>query len=157
LLSYQEVDMEGTAADVSPARPRRARITGSEDAEDASGLSCDEEEMEDESDDEEDQDEEEEGQQEGAGIAGLRSALDKRMAVLFKQRDPETTDREIGVSGSEKERVRKIVAESEEEDYWFAASKDGNREIHYRGLHFSRSLCLLQSSTRRKGETPICE
>ena len=32
-------------------------------------------------------------------------------------------------------RVEKILAEADEEEYWFAASKDGNRVSHYRGLH----------------------
>ena len=32
-------------------------------------------------------------------------------------------------------RVEKILAEADEEEYWFAASKDGNRISHYRGLH----------------------
>ena len=32
-------------------------------------------------------------------------------------------------------RVEKILAEADEAEYWFAASKDGNRVSHYRGLH----------------------
>ncbi len=32
-------------------------------------------------------------------------------------------------------RVEKILAEADEEEYWLAASKDGNRVSHYRGLH----------------------
>jgi hypothetical protein len=31
------------------------------------------------------------------------------------------------------ERVHSIVAEAYQEDYWYAASRDGNRETHYRG------------------------
>lgn len=33
----------------------------------------------------------------------------------------------------ETERVDRIMAEAEAPDYWFAASRDGNRESHYRG------------------------
>ena len=32
-------------------------------------------------------------------------------------------------------RVEKILAEADEEEYWFEASKDGNRISHYRGPH----------------------
>ncbi len=38
-------------------------------------------------------------------------------------------------------RVEKILAEADDDDYWFAASKDGNRISHYRGLLPSRP-CL---------------
>ena len=38
------------------------------------------------------------------------------------------------VTDLERERVRGIVLESESKDYWFAASKDGSRENHYRGI-----------------------
>ena len=31
------------------------------------------------------------------------------------------------------QRVLNIVAEADDDDYWFAASRDGNREAHYRG------------------------
>ncbi len=31
------------------------------------------------------------------------------------------------------ERVHGIVAEAFHEDYWYAASRDGNRTTHYRG------------------------
>jgi hypothetical protein len=33
----------------------------------------------------------------------------------------------------EEQRVSRIMSEAEDPDYWFAASKDGNREGHYRG------------------------
>jgi len=33
----------------------------------------------------------------------------------------------------EAERVQRILRESAAPDYWFAASRDGNREAHYRG------------------------
>ena len=31
-------------------------------------------------------------------------------------------------------RVEAIVAEADSPEYWFAASRDGNRESHYRGI-----------------------
>lgn len=31
-------------------------------------------------------------------------------------------------------RVQAVVAESDDPEYWFSASKDGNREQHYRGM-----------------------
>ncbi|CAK0786704.1 hypothetical protein CVIRNUC_009918 [Coccomyxa viridis] len=37
-------------------------------------------------------------------------------------------------------RVEKILAEADEEEYWFAASKDGNRVSHYREEHVGVSL-----------------
>ena len=33
----------------------------------------------------------------------------------------------------EAERVGRILAEADDPNYWWAASKDGNREAHYRG------------------------
>ncbi len=33
----------------------------------------------------------------------------------------------------EAERVARIMTEQDAPDYWFAASRDGNREGHYRG------------------------
>lgn len=36
-------------------------------------------------------------------------------------------------SQAQREYVERVVAEWEQEDYWFHASKDGNREAHYRG------------------------
>ena len=36
-------------------------------------------------------------------------------------------------SPEEADRVRHIVGEADHPDYWFSASKDGNRETHYRG------------------------
>ena len=33
----------------------------------------------------------------------------------------------------------KVLAECKDPDYWFAASRDGNRESHYRGVLRSRS------------------
>ena len=34
----------------------------------------------------------------------------------------------------EAERVSRIMTEQDADDYWFAASRDGNREGHYRGV-----------------------
>ena len=33
----------------------------------------------------------------------------------------------------EAERVARILCEADDPNYWWAASKDGNREAHYRG------------------------
>ena len=41
------------------------------------------------------------------------------------------------------QRVLTIVAEADDDDYWFAASRDGNREAHYRG-----APTLASSDTR---------
>lgn len=61
---------------------------------------------------------------------------------------------EVGFSGEldlsapeleETDRVDRIMAEAEAPDYWFAASRDGNREGHYRGdSKFSYSRLLLK-------------
>ncbi len=40
----------------------------------------------------------------------------------------------------EKARVAAILAEPEHPDYWFCASRDGNREAHYRGPHLGATL-----------------
>lgn len=39
----------------------------------------------------------------------------------------EPTQEEVG-------RVEKVLSEAEDEGYWFAASRDGNRVSHYRGI-----------------------
>ncbi len=39
-------------------------------------------------------------------------------------------------------RVLTILAEADDDDYWFAASRDGNREAHYRGAHGSARFGL---------------
>lgn len=44
------------------------------------------------------------------------------------------TNPDLGVAPDELRRVERIVAEADNEDYWFAASRDGNRETHYRGM-----------------------
>lgn len=44
-----------------------------------------------------------------------------------------------------------ILAEPEAPGYWFAASRDGNREAHYRGPHLGASLVHpLCSATQGK-------
>lgn len=43
----------------------------------------------------------------------------------------------------EYERVQGVVAEADEEDYWFHASRDGNREKHYRLV----CMCMYTSLT----------
>ena len=43
-------------------------------------------------------------------------------------------------SGEERARVAAILAEPSSPDYWFAASRDGNREAHYRGSHLGATL-----------------
>ena len=41
-----------------------------------------------------------------------------------------------GVDVEEVARVERILSEADDETYWYAASKDGNRISHYRGdLH----------------------
>ncbi len=43
----------------------------------------------------------------------------------------------------ETKRVDRIMAEAEAPDYWFAASRDGNREGHYRGADAHSSPTFL--------------
>ena len=50
----------------------------------------------------------------------------------------------------EAERVSRIMMEQDAGDYWFAASRDGNREGHYRGvgyrrMHRCQAICLACS------------
>ena len=40
---------------------------------------------------------------------------------------------EAEASPAERERVECILLEASDPGYWFAASRDGNREAHYRG------------------------
>ncbi len=42
-------------------------------------------------------------------------------------------------SSEEQQRVRAIVAEADQEGYWFLASRDGNRKAHYTGGHWPRA------------------
>lgn len=82
---------------------------------------------------------------------GIRMAVDSAAVVLFECRSLERllTCQPIlfrgGIDGSpphveELSRVAGIVAEQEAPDYWFAASKDGHRESHYRGAHLGATL-----------------
>ncbi|GBF97525.1 hypothetical protein Rsub_10448 [Raphidocelis subcapitata] len=43
-------------------------------------------------------------------------------------------------TAEERARVDRIVSEQDEEDYWFHASKDGNRESHYRDAALGATL-----------------
>lgn len=43
-------------------------------------------------------------------------------------------------SAQERARVTGILAEPEAPNYWFEASRDGNREAHYRGRHLGATL-----------------
>ena len=45
----------------------------------------------------------------------------------------------LDIAPEDLERVKSVVAESEDEKYWFAASRDGNRESHYRGEEIATS------------------
>lgn len=45
-------------------------------------------------------------------------------------------------SDEEQSRVAAVVAEADAPDYWIRASKDGNREQHYRGVLKTQD-CLL--------------
>ena len=57
----------------------------------------------------------------------LERILHKHTLQLSDQFD------EAGPSAAEQDIAKKVIAEAEDPDYWFAASKDGNRESHYRG------------------------
>lgn len=48
---------------------------------------------------------------------------------------------------AERQRVERILLEAHAPDYWFAASRDGNREAHYRGASFSCSEWLAWAAT----------
>ncbi len=43
------------------------------------------------------------------------------------------------MSEAEKANVSRVVSEAHRADYWFAASKDGSRESHYRGAIINAS------------------
>jgi hypothetical protein len=49
-------------------------------------------------------------------------------------------------SPEEAERVRLIVGEASQDDYWFAASRDGNRASHYRGPGPSSNSVVSQEA-----------
>ncbi|KAK9826359.1 hypothetical protein WJX81_001998 [Elliptochloris bilobata] len=54
-----------------------------------------------------------------------------RFAASVDEAEPEAAERE---------RVERILLEAADPDYWFAASRDGNREAHYRGTHLGATL-----------------
>lgn len=56
----------------------------------------------------------------------------------------------------EAERVARIMTEQDAADYWFAASRDGNREGHYRGGGSLSSLSLSRSSGLEAGQGSHC-
>eukprot|EP00884_Botryococcus_braunii_P000199 jgi/Botrbrau1/1017/Bobra.114_1s0055.1 len=47
-----------------------------------------------------------------------------------------------GPAPEEVQRVMSILQEADQPDYWFAASKDGNRETHYRGTALGATLAF---------------
>lgn len=54
-------------------------------------------------------------------------------------------------SSEEQARVAGILAEPSAPDYWFCASRDGNREAHYRGPHLGATLVHLLLSGSSEG------
>jgi len=62
--------------------------------------------------------------------AGRRSL--ERLVAWSEARFGAPVD-EAEPGAEEAERVQRILRESAAPDYWFAASRDGNREAHYRG------------------------
>ncbi|KAL4428307.1 hypothetical protein ABPG75_002396 [Micractinium tetrahymenae] len=91
-------------------------------------------------------------QQQAAGKAeGIRLTVDSAAVVLFECRSLERllSCQSVVFQGGfdaspprqeEVARVASIVAEQDSPDYWFAASKDGYRESHYRGSHLGATL-----------------
>ena len=67
--------------------------------------------------------------------------------VPFASADNLHEDPDSSVSEEERVRVDKVLAECREPDYWFAASRDGNREAHYRGAALLASDDLHTHST----------
>ena len=52
-------------------------------------------------------------------------------------------------AAADHERVLTILAEADDEDYWFAASRDGNRAAHYTGAPAAASPLLCPSNRGR--------
>jgi len=48
-----------------------------------------------------------------------------------------------GPAPPDHQRVLTILAEADDDDYWFAASRDGNREAHYRGAQHASALMTV--------------
>lgn len=57
------------------------------------------------------------------------------MSYFHRRGDQDATCRSIErlLNKRSQERVQSIVAEAYHDDYWYAASRDGNRTSHYRG------------------------
>lgn len=81
----------------------------------------------------------------------LRLAVDCAAVTLYETRSLErlVSCQLVGFQGGldeappsseERARVAAILAEPSSPTYWFAASRDGNREAHYRGSHLGATL-----------------
>lgn len=57
----------------------------------------------------------------------LERLLSIRETAFLKEKDGSAPAPE------EQQRVLSILSEADDDDYWFAASRDGNRAAHYRG------------------------
>ncbi|BDA49980.1 hypothetical protein COCOBI_15-1080 [Coccomyxa sp. Obi] len=86
-------------------------------------------------------------------LASQGFLVDRAAVAVFECRSLErlVSWQEVAFSGEvdmaepeaeETERVDRIMAEAEAPDYWFAASRDGNREGHYRGDHLGVTLAF---------------
>ena len=71
-------------------------------------------------------------------LRSLEKCLDRTRITL----SPEAGLDERPASHSEQDSVQAVLEEAEHPDYWVSASKDGNREAHYRGKH-----CFLLTSS----------
>ncbi|KAK9903307.1 hypothetical protein WJX75_002515 [Coccomyxa subellipsoidea] len=89
----------------------------------------------------------------GDELASHGFLVDRAAVAVFECRSLErlVSWQEVGFSGEvdeslpeaeETERVDRIMAEAEAPDYWFAASRDGNRESHYRDDHLGVTLAF---------------
>lgn len=54
----------------------------------------------------------------------------------------------LDIAPEEAKRVEEVIAESESESYWYAASKDGNRESHYRGTFQIAFSCMTMAHSQ---------
>lgn len=78
----------------------------------------------------------------------LESILHKHTLQLSDEFD------EAGPSPAEQEIVKNVIAEADDPGYWFAASKDGNRESHYRGNALGATLCTCQGAFVEEESNP---
>ncbi len=89
--------------------------------------------------------------------AGRRSL--ERLVAWSEARFGAPVD-EAEPGAEEAERVQRILRESAAPDYWFAASRDGNREAHYRGAHLAllwpACLCTGVSMGKKIGCPCAC-